>query len=168
MLQTDTQYNIAYLALGSNLDHPCEQIRSAFLEIDALPGTSLIQHSSLYKSAAIAQQKQPDYINAVAKITTVLTPLELLDTLLSIELQHGRVREYRNAPRTLDLDILLYGALQINSKHLTIPHPRMIQRAFVLQPLMEISPDCCIPGHGKISQLVAACSNQTISRLNYS
>ncbi|MCB1948568.1 2-amino-4-hydroxy-6-hydroxymethyldihydropteridine diphosphokinase [Nitrosomonas sp.] len=165
MQQNDRQNSIAFIALGSNLDNPLKQIKTACQEIAALPKTSLIQHSSLYKSAPIAPQEQPDYINAVAKIDTGLTPVELLNALLAIEQRHGRVRDFRNAPRTLDLDILLYGALQLNSNDLTIPHPRMIQRAFVLYPLMEIAPDCYIPGHGKINQLIAACSDQVITRL---
>ncbi|SER29412.1 2-amino-4-hydroxy-6-hydroxymethyldihydropteridinediphosphokinase [Nitrosomonas sp. Nm51] len=169
MSQNNTQYTAtAYIALGSNLDNPHKQINSACEEIDALPGMSLIQHSSLYQSAPIAQQVQPDYINAVAKIDTALMPAELLNALLIIERKHGRKRTFRNAPRTLDLDILLYNTLQLNSENLTIPHPRMTQRAFVLYPLMEIAPDCCIPGHGKINQLIAACSNQIITRLDFS
>ncbi len=160
------QYNNAYIALGSNLEDPIWQIRSAFEKIARLPDTHLIQHSSLYKSAPAGGLNQPDYINAVAKINTSLTPFELLEVLLSIESQHGRVRKFRNAPRTLDLDILLYGDMQLNDDKLIIPHPRMSQRAFVLYPLSEIAPSCHIPGHDKIDQLIAACSNQIIERLN--
>ena len=108
----------------------------------------------------------PDYINAVVEIDTTLTPLQLLNKLLKIELQHGRVRTFRNAPRTLDLDILLYDKQQLNDEKLTIPHPRMTQRAFVMYPLMEIAQHCVIPGHGKISQLITACSDQKIERLS--
>jgi len=162
------QFNDAYIALGSNLEDPIRQIQSAYEKIAELPDTHLLQRSSLYKSEPVGSLNQPDYINAVAKIDTILTPFELLEALLSIELQHDRVREYRNSPRTLDLDILLYDKLQLHDDKLIIPHPRMSQRAFVLCPLFEIAPECHIPGHGKIDQLIAACSNQVIERLNIS
>ena len=161
----DKKNSRVYIALGSNLEDPFKQIQSAFEEIKKLPETNFLKCSSLYKSKPVGLLNQPDYINAVAEVDTTLTPIELLNKLLKIELQHGRVRTFRNAPRTLDLDILLYGNLQFSDDRLTVPHPRMTQRAFVLLPLMEIAPHCEIPEHGKISQLITACSNQKIEQL---
>jgi 2-amino-4-hydroxy-6-hydroxymethyldihydropteridine diphosphokinase len=112
---------------------------------------------------------QPDFINAVAEIVTAHQPVQLLHALLKIERNHGRIRDGTNAlnaPRTLDLDILLYENLRLETEALILPHPRMIQRAFVLLPLMEIAPDCEIPGHGKIGQFLAICRDQTIERLD--
>ncbi|PTN12918.1 2-amino-4-hydroxy-6-hydroxymethyldihydropteridine diphosphokinase [Nitrosomonas aestuarii] len=168
MFHSDKKYSLACIALGSNLENPINQVQQAYRELARLSGTDLLKRSSLYKSAPVGRLDQPDYINAVAQISTVLTPRELLSELLTIELQHERVRESPNAPRTLDLDILLYDGLQLCSEQLTIPHPRMTQRAFVLYPLMEIAPDCYIPGHGRISQLITACTDQVIERLNFS
>ena len=159
----------AYIALGSNLDDPVAHIRQAYRDLNALTDTSILRHSSLYKSAPVGRLDQPDFINAVAEIVTVLQPLQLLHALLKIEQNHGRNRNNcnsLNAPRTLDLDILLYDNLQLETETLTLPHPRMMQRAFVLLPLMEITPDCEIPGHGKIDQFIAFCRDQTIERLN--
>lgn len=158
----------AYIALGSNLNNPLSQIQQAYKNISHLPGTNLLKCSSLYKTAPVGYLDQPDFINAVAKINTVLSPLELLEQLLKIEQRHGRVRKSLNAPRTLDLDLLLYDNLQLQIETLTLPHPRMLQRAFVLYPLMEIAPECCIPGHGKIGQFIAACANQDIEQLKSS
>ena len=155
----------AFIALGSNLENPISQIQQAFDELKQLPGTHLISHSSLYKSAPVGRLDQPDFINAVALIETHLAPHELLNALLAIELQHGRVRESLNAPRTLDLDILLYDNLECRDEALTLPHPRMSQRAFVLRPLMEIAPDCHIPGHGLIAPLLAACNEQKLEQI---
>jgi 2-amino-4-hydroxy-6-hydroxymethyldihydropteridine diphosphokinase len=112
----------------------------------------------------VGKLDQPDFINAVALIETALTPQDLLKSLLEIEHYHGRVREYRNGPRTLDLDILLYDDLQCNDAHLTLPHPRMHQRAFVLKPLCEIAPDCRLAGHGTLVELLKECSGQQLER----
>ena len=166
MSNTNKKNSLVYIALGSNLEDPLKQIQSAFEEIKKLPETNFFMCSSLYRSAPVGLLNQPDYINAVVEIDTTLTPLQLLNKLLKIELQHGRVRTFRNAPRTLDLDILLYDKQQLNDEKLTIPHPRMTQRAFVMYPLMEIAQHCVIPGHGKISQLITACSDQKIERLS--
>ncbi len=155
----------AFIALGSNLENPISQIQQAFDELKQLPGTRLISHSSLYKSAPVGRLDQPDFINAVALIETHLVPYELLNALLAIEHRHGRVRESLNAPRTLDLDILLYDALQYHDAGLTLPHPRMWQRAFVLRPLIEIAPDCHIPGHGHIASLLTACNEQKLEQI---
>jgi 2-amino-4-hydroxy-6-hydroxymethyldihydropteridine diphosphokinase len=154
----------AYIGLGSNMADPVTQVREALDELAHLPSSRLLAVSSLYRSAPVGKLDQPDFINAVALIETDLTPQDLLKSLLEIEHYHGRVREYRNGPRTLDLDILLYDDLQCNDAHLTLPHPRMHQRAFVLQPLCEIAPDCRLAGHGTLAELLKECSGQQLER----
>lgn len=169
MRDSTKQFSHAYLALGSNLEDSIAHILQAYLELSTLTDTTILKRSSLYKTAPIGRLDQPDFINAVAKIETALTPLQLLNELLKIEYRHGRVRDSQqstNAPRTLDLDILLYDNLQLETQNLVIPHPRMLQRAFVLFPLIEIAPDCEIPGHGKISEFISDCSGQIINRLD--
>ena len=161
-------FNQAFIALGSNLEDSVAHIRQAYLELNAISGITVLKHSSLYQSAPVGRLDQPDFINAVAEINTTLTPQQLLEHLLSIERHHGRVRDTNqglNLPRTLDLDILLYNRLQLTSENLTVPHPRMLQRAFVLLPLLEIAPDCEIPEHGRIEQFVSVCADQAITRL---
>ena len=155
----------AFIALGSNLEAPLTQIRNAFVELGALPKTKLIARSSLYRSAPVGNVNQPYFINAVAKLETRLAPSELLTALLEIEQRHGRRREFSNAPRTLDLDLLLYGDLIHHEHGLTLPHPRMHQRAFVLSPLHEIAPDSVIPGIGSVAEVLAACTGQHLQRL---
>jgi 2-amino-4-hydroxy-6-hydroxymethyldihydropteridine diphosphokinase len=132
---------VAYIALGSNLDDPKWQIQTALNEINQLPNTFLCKHSSLYQSKPLGPQDQEDFINACAKIQTLLSPENLLFELQKMEQKHHRVRDRRWGPRTLDLDILLYGDLALNTKDLTIPHPEIANRAFVLYPLIEIEPD---------------------------
>jgi 2-amino-4-hydroxy-6-hydroxymethyldihydropteridine diphosphokinase len=154
----------AFIALGSNLGDPEFQVKRAFEELARLPSSRLLAHSSLYRSGPIGLLDQPDFINAVAHIETALGPHDLLDTLLKIEHRHGRVRESSNAPRTLDLDMLMYDDLQCDERCLVLPHPRMHQRAFVLQPLLEIAPDCRIPGRGTVAELLALCAGQRIKR----
>lgn len=162
------QERLAYIGLGSNLRSPEQQVLAAFDEIAAIPGVTLCRRSSLYRTAPIGYADQPDYVNAVAEVCTVLAPEELLEELLAIEQHHGRVREFANAPRTLDLDILIYADLQLATRALTLPHPRAHLRAFVLYPLMEIAPRCVIPGRGPVSWLIAGsaeCRDQAISRI---
>lgn len=154
----------AFVALGSNLDDPAAQVSHAFGELGALPGTRLIAHSSLYRSAPWGYADQPDFINAVAEIETRLDPRQLLEMLLEIEHRRGRVREFLNAPRVLDLDLLMYNGLIHHEHGLTLPHPRMHERAFVLQPLTEIAPDCVIPGLGRAADHLAACAGQALER----
>ncbi len=156
------QASRAYIALGSNLENPVDQIQRAFEELKQLPETLLISQSSLYKSAPVGRLDQPDFINAVACIETRLAPLDLLHELLAVEHRHGRIRESLNAPRTLDLDILMYDNVECQDSALTLPHPRMTQRAFVLKPLMEIASDCQIPGLGPIAPLLVACQEQSL------
>ncbi|MGH8710064.1 MAG: 2-amino-4-hydroxy-6-hydroxymethyldihydropteridine diphosphokinase [Burkholderiales bacterium] len=155
----------AFIALGSNLETPLTQIRNAFVELGALPKTKLVARSSLYRSAPVGNVNQPYFINAVAKLETRLAPRELLAALLEIEQRHGRRREFPNAPRTLDLDLLLYDDLIHHEHGLTLPHPRMHQRAFVLSPLHEIAPDSVIPGIGSVAELLAASTGQHLQRL---
>lgn len=154
----------AFIALGSNLNDPGLQIRRALGELGQLPSSRLLMHSSLYRSDPIGLLDQPDFINAVAQIETALGPHALLDALLEIERSHGRVRDFPNAPRTLDLDILMYGDLRCEEHRLILPHPRMHERAFVLQPLLEIALDCHIPGRGPVAELLASCVGQRIER----
>jgi len=155
----------AYVALGSNLDNPVSQIHKAFARLAQLPDSHLISQSSLYLSTPIGRLDQPDFVNAAACLETFLSPHALLQSLLAIELRHGRVRETLNAPRTLDLDILLYNDLQFHDAILTLPHPRMQNRAFVLKPLKEIEPDCKIPGAGHIDQLLLLCQTQKVEMI---
>ncbi|KIO48597.1 2-amino-4-hydroxy-6-hydroxymethyldihydropteridine diphosphokinase [Nitrosospira sp. NpAV] len=152
----------AFIALGSNLDDPASHVRQALNELTKLPACRLLKHSAFYRTAPVGWLDQPDFINAVAQIETTLAPRALLKALLEIEHSHGRVREYPNAPRTLDLDILMYGDLQCDEGDLILPHPRMHQRVFVLQPLLEIAPDCRVPGHGAVGELLAACTEQRV------
>jgi len=153
----------SYIALGSNLQSPREQVTRALERLKQLPKSSLESHSRLYQTAPVGGPPgQPDYINAVAKITTQLGAHDLLDVLLRIEQEFGRVRLERDGPRTLDLDILLYGDEIINTPELIIPHPRLTQRAFVLEPLAEITPDCVLPDGRSIQSCVALMKRSVI------
>ena len=164
--------HIAFIGLGSNLEDPHSQLQRAFADLEELPQTRLAAQSSLYRSAPLDcpdlpdLQVQPDFVNAVAKIVTDLTPQALLEALLHIEHLHGRERTYRNAPRTLDMDVLLYGDVQLHEHGLTIPHPQMHRRAFVLQPLLEIAPDISIPGVGKAELALQNCRDQVLNRIH--
>ncbi|HAS8417787.1 TPA: 2-amino-4-hydroxy-6-hydroxymethyldihydropteridine diphosphokinase [Vibrio vulnificus] len=145
----------AYIAIGSNLADPVSQAKSAIEALNTLPKSRLLIASQLYSSSPMGPQDQPDYINAVAAIETELTPLELLDCTQAIELEQGRVRkEERWGPRTLDLDIILYGDEVIDSERLTIPHYGMKEREFVLYPLAEIAPNLTLPDGTELSQLL--------------
>ncbi len=145
----------AYIGLGSNLLDPRAQVRRALLELHAMPDTDVLLHSSLYKSKPMGAANQPDFINAVAKVSTCLEPVEMLHALQDIERRHQRVRKReRWASRTLDLDILLYGDLQTTTERLQIPHYGIAERAFVLIPLQEIEESLVIPGHGTLRELI--------------
>lgn len=135
----------AFIGLGANLGDPAATLRNAVEQLAYLPATRLVRASGLYGSTPV-DSSGPDYVNAVAEIRTSLTAPALLAALLRQELQGGRERPYRNAPRTLDLDILLFGSARIDSPTLTVPHPRMRERAFVLMPLAEIAPDLVSAG----------------------
>ena len=154
----------AYIGLGANLGDAKATLVAAFNALEALPESELMQRSSIYRSAPI-DSSGPDYLNAVARLRTALGPHELLAQLQSIERSHGRERPYRNAPRTLDLDVLLYGDQQFDTPTLIVPHPRAHQRAFVLAPLTEVSPELVIPGRGPVAELHSALGPQRVDRL---
>ena len=135
----------AYVGLGANLDNPRQQVTSAFAELAAIPGSRLTARSALYRSAPMGPPGQPDYINAVAALDTGLSPLALLERLQAIEALHGRRRGVRWGPRTLDLDLLLYGDCCCNNRQLVVPHPGLTQRSFVVVPLLEIAPALRLP-----------------------
>lgn len=156
----------AYIGLGANLNDPAAQLTQAFDALARLPETHLVARSSLYASAPVGYVDQPDFVNAVAQLDTLLSPRALLAALLEIEQRHGRERGFRNAPRTLDLDLLLYGAARFHEDHLQVPHPRLIERAFVLLPLAEIAPALVIPGKGCIADWLAGCAGQQVTRLS--
>jgi len=155
----------AYIALGSNLEDPASQVNAGFAALSRLPATQLIVQSALYRTAPVGYAEQPDFINAVAAVETALSPRALLDALLAVECSRGRLRALPNAPRTLDLDVLLYGDLQLHEHGLTIPHPRMHERAFVLAPLAEIAPQCVIAGRGTAAELLRLVPTAGVTRL---
>jgi len=155
----------AFIGLGANLGDPRRQLRAALTAIAAIPGTRICAQSSFFRSAPLGYAGQSDFLNAVAQVETALEPRALLDSLLEIENSAGRSRSFANAPRTLDLDLLLYAGMTIGEPGLQVPHPRMHTRAFVLQPLAEIAPRIEIPGRGAIARLLAACAEQSIEKL---
>ncbi|AZN36814.1 2-amino-4-hydroxy-6-hydroxymethyldihydropteridine diphosphokinase [Iodobacter ciconiae] len=156
---------VAFIALGANLGQPALQLQHALDLLAKLPQSQLLQQSSFYSSSAVGYTDQPDFINAVAKLKTCLSAAALLQAMLAIEAECGRQRTFQDAPRTLDLDLLLYGDAQIRQDHLIVPHPRMHQRAFVLHPLTEISPDIFIPGLGPASAFLPLVADQQLSVL---
>jgi len=155
----------AYIGLGSNLDDPEAQIRRAIAALRGLRDLVVKQTSSIYLSAPVGHRHQPDFVNAVAELQTTLTPPALLDALLAMETRFGRERSFRDAPRILDLDLLLYDDIQAQYPGLSLPHPRMHERAFVLAPLLEIDPECVIPGRGPASQWLTRCAGQRVQRI---
>jgi 2-amino-4-hydroxy-6-hydroxymethyldihydropteridine diphosphokinase len=155
----------AVVALGSNLEDPESQVRRGFTELAALPETWVTGRSSLYRTAPIGFKEQPAFVNACALVETRLSARALLDALLAIEQRHGRVRQIANGPRTLDLDIILYGGATLDEPGLTLPHPRAHERAFVLAPLADVWPDAVIPGKGAASELLAALGDKSVERL---
>ena len=156
----------AFVGLGANLDNPLQQVRQAIAELDGIERTRVLAASSMYRSVPVGYADQPDFINAVARLQTELSPRELLDALHVIENHHGRRRSVRNAPRTLDLDLLSYGALVVEEEGLTLPHARMHERAFVLLPLAEIAPDALLPGRMPLSQLLALVDRGGVEKLD--
>ena len=157
--------HIAFVGLGSNLGDPESTVRQGIAALAQAPLTQVVAASSLYRSAPLGHAGQPDFVNAVAQVSTGLPPHSLLAAMLAIEHSNGRERSFRNAPRTLDLDLLLYDADAIRAEGLVVPHPRMHERAFVLAPLLEIAPDCVIPGLGHASDWLARCAGQAITRI---
>ena len=154
----------AYIGLGANLGDPHAALREAVRALAALPDSALQACSSLYRTAPI-DATGPDYLNAVVRLEPRLAPHALLAALQRIEQVHGRQRPYRNAPRTLDLDLLLYGDQVIDTPTLTVPHPRLHERAFVLRPLAEIAPLLNVPGRGCVADLLVPVAGQRIDRL---
>lgn len=157
--------SVAYIALGANLGDPAAQVETACGELARLPETRLARRSALYLSKPVGYADQPDFVNAVAGVRTRLSPRDLMQVLLEIEARHGRDRAFKNAPRTLDLDLLLYDGLVMHAPGLTLPHPRMAERPFVLLPLAEIAPDAIIPGHGRVADCLAGLPTDGIERL---
>jgi len=155
----------AYIGLGANLDDPGAQVMRALGELARLPHCALVARSSLWRSAPEGYADQPDFINAVAQVDSGLTADQLLDELLRVESAHGRLRSFANAPRTLDLDLLLYGDEACATPRLTLPHPRMHERAFVLKPLLEIAPDAMIPGRGPAAACLGMLAGQDCEKV---
>lgn len=159
----------AYIGLGSNLADPVAQVRAGVTALTRLDQTHVEICSSFYRTAPVGLREQPDFINAVCRVRTHQDPAMLMRNLLEIERAHGRVREgSQGGPRMLDLDLLLYADRQIQTPALTVPHPRLHERAFVLYPLHEIEPDLDIPGRGALRELLAACAGQRAERLSVS
>lgn len=157
----------AYIGIGSNLEHPETQLRRAFRALAELPASRCVACSPLYRSEAVGgPPDQPEYLNAVAAVDTTLQPEALLTALQAIEATQGRVRTVRWGPRTLDLDLLLYDDLVLDGPRLTLPHPRLHQRAFVVYPLYDIAPDLKIPGQGLLSELLKKIPQSTLARLD--
>lgn len=153
-----------FIGLGANLGDAPATVNAAFEALAAMPGTRLVARSSLYRTAPVEAQG-PDFVNAVAELRTGLEPEALLMALQAIEARHDRQRPYRNAPRTLDLDLLFVGERTIASPTLTVPHPRLHQRAFVLEPLLELAPGFAHPALGVLAAWRAATAAQAIERL---
>lgn len=162
-LDADGQ-TLAFVGIGANLGHAEQTINSAITALAQLPSTSLLARSSLYRTTPV-DSTGPDYVNAVVSLDTALEAAPLLRALLAIELRFGRERSFKNAPRTLDLDLLLYDKLRTTTPELILPHPRMHQRAFVLVPLAELAPGLLLEPYGEIETLLDTLSDQPIERL---
>ena len=155
---------LVYIGLGSNLDHPRRHVARAIAELARLPRSRIVAASPNYLSAPIdSGESQPDYVNAVAALRTRLSPRALLARMHAIERRHRRTRARRNAPRTLDLDLLLFGRQRLRLSGLALPHPRMHQRAFVLTPLRDLAPTARVPGHGAVRRLLRSVRDQRIA-----
>lgn len=154
-----------FVALGANLGDPVVTVTAAILALRTLPRTEFIAASSLYRTAPVGLRHQPDFINAVVELVADSSAPELLESLFALEERFGRRRSVRNAPRTLDLDLLLFGDEISTDPQLTLPHPRLHQRAFVLAPLAEIAPRLVIPGRGSVGDLLLRCADQQIEKL---
>jgi 2-amino-4-hydroxy-6-hydroxymethyldihydropteridine diphosphokinase len=155
-----------FVGVGANIEDPLAQVAQALMELGEIRHTRVTARSALYRTAPVGKLDQPDFINAVAKLESALAPRDLLDALFEIENRHGRRRSEKNAPRTLDLDLLLYGNDTIDEMGLSLPHPRLHQRAFVLVPLAEIAPDTVVPGRGRVRDLVARIDRGGVERVD--
>jgi len=156
----------AFVGLGSNLDDPAQQIRSALSHLEAITGTRVVVVSSLYRSAPLGEIEQPDFVNAVAQLQTCLDAESILRELLGIEDELGRVRGERWGPRIIDLDLLIHGDTISDSRELKLPHPGIAERNFVLLPLQEIAPETVIPGLGKVADIAVDQNDPQIVRLD--
>jgi 2-amino-4-hydroxy-6-hydroxymethyldihydropteridine diphosphokinase len=154
-----------FIALGANLGDPVRTVTAAIAALRVLPDAEFLAASSLYRTAPVGLRHQPDFINAVVELVAVPPAPTLLQSLFEIEGRFGRQRSVRNAPRTLDLDLLLYGDEISDDPELTLPHPRLHERAFVLAPLAEIAPQLLIPGRGSVADLLLQCADQQIEKL---
>ncbi|UTH72990.1 2-amino-4-hydroxy-6-hydroxymethyldihydropteridine diphosphokinase [Chromobacterium sp. IIBBL 290-4] len=157
---------LAYVALGSNLEHPDRQVSAALAALAGIAGTRVLRHSSLYRTAPVGYADQPDFINAVAALDTALPPQALLAELFALEQRFGRQRSFRNAPRVLDLDLLYYDGVMSSDPNMILPHPRMHERAFVMAPLAEIAAGQTLAGIGDVSELAASLDAGGIVRLD--
>ena len=155
---------LAYVGLGANLGDARATLATVLDELRALDGVAALRASGFYRSASVGAPG-PDYVNAVAELRTVLSPHELLMELQRLEAAHGRMRPYPNAPRTLDLDLLLHDGAMLATPTLTLPHPRLHERAFVLVPLAELAPDAVVPGAGRVADLLAGVAGQRLDKL---
>ncbi len=152
--------------MGSNIEDPKSQVLQALDELDRIASCRVVARSSLYRTAPVGHADQPDFINAVAQIETGLAARALLEALLELERHHGRRRSFPNAPRTLDLDLLDYGNAMVHEEGLTLPHPRMHERAFVLAPLAEIAGNEEVPGRGRVADLLERIGRVGVERLD--
>ena len=165
-MKTQLAFNsTAYIALGSNLADPKNQVEQAIYTFAKSTDMQLTKKSSLYSTAPVGYDNQPDFINAVIEIKTNLSPLELLHHLFEIENKQGRERPFPNAPRVLDLDLLMYDQVQMETGELNLPHPRMHERGFVMLPFAEIAPDVMIGNYGLAKTLAHQCQNQGVFKL---
>jgi 2-amino-4-hydroxy-6-hydroxymethyldihydropteridine diphosphokinase len=155
----------AVIGLGANLGDPVAQLQAAIAAIGRLPETRVTASSSFYRTAPVGHRAQPDFVNAAIAIDTALAPRALLEGLHAIERAAGRERSFKDAPRTIDLDVLIYDDRVVDEPGLTIPHPRLHERAFALAPLVEIAPEAVVPGRGRAADLLARCADQRIARL---
>lgn len=155
----------AFVGVGANLGDAPAQVRAAIGTLAALPGTRLVAASSLYRTAPLGYADQPDFINAAVLLETALAPRALLEALQAVEARAGRARSFKDAPRVLDLDLLLYGEEALDEPDLVVPHPRLHRRAFALAPIIEIDPDAVIPGRGPAQEWLARCTGQRVERI---
>jgi 2-amino-4-hydroxy-6-hydroxymethyldihydropteridine diphosphokinase len=157
---------VAYIGIGSNLDDPVSQVKEAIEELEAIPDSVLSARSSLYSSKPMGPADQPDYVNAVVALDTLLSSEDLMQTLVKIEDRQGRDRGGDKwGPRIIDLDLLMYGKKKINTDQLTVPHPGMHERDFVIIPLHEIAGNVNIPGHGYLTTLINQCETHSLKKL---
>ncbi len=166
---TDNVLVVAYIGLGSNLDTPVEKLQQAKFALDKLDSVTVVATSGLYASPPMGPQDQPDYVNAALAIKTTLEAITLLHEMQAIETQLGRIRTGKRwGPRTVDLDLLLFGQETINRPELIVPHPGLISRSFVLYPLNDIAPDFIVPGFTTIAELMARCPQQGLKKIQHS